>query len=385
MNVLTAQVKAKRNGGKIIMVGVPVKPDSVVYYRLNILLNKWANRPDVFVYRESTPFAALGRNLLIQFALKVPQITHILFVDSDEAPPDDTIDRLLAHDKDIVTAATPMVKEGKIGWNVMALGTKAMSYGAMDYDELPTDLFEIEGCGAGCMLVKREVFETMDWPHFKDVFDRKGWRQGQDIYFINKAKSLGFKAFCDPTIKCEHNKNNVDLLKLAELMRNSFSLGMNGYGTHLPILVSIAGLTEGPILELGAGVYSTPILHEMCVPKKRPITTCEQNPSWFKSVSKYQNDWHKMLLVDNWETCEVFNGQQWDVVFVDHNPSIRRHVDIRRLKNKAQYMVVHDTDNPGYQYEPVLGEFKYRYDYKKMEPWTTVVSNFNKLDFLKGE
>lgn len=37
-------------------------------------------------------------------------------------------------------------------------------------------------------------------------------------------------------------------------------------------------------------------------------------------------------------------------------------------------MVVHDTEDVTV-YEPVLSQFKYRYDYKRMKPWTTIVSN----------
>ena len=37
-----------------------------------------------------------------------------------------------------------------------------------------------------------------------------------------------------------------------------------GYGTHLPLLMEFVLKTEGPILEQGAGMFSTPILHHLC-------------------------------------------------------------------------------------------------------------------------
>jgi hypothetical protein len=88
-------------------------------------------------------------------------------------------------------------------------------------------------------------------------------------------------------------------------------------------------------------------------------------------------------LVDNWDNCEVFNTREWDVVLVDHKPANRRAIDIDRLRNKARYIVVHDSDEPLYGYEPVLSKFKYRYDSKRLSPGTSVVSNFNSLKFLE--
>lgn len=46
-----------------------------------------------------------------------------------------------------------------------------------------------------------------------------------------------------------------------------------------------------------------------------------------------------------------------------------------RLAHGCEYMVVHDTEDAGYGYEPLLSQFKYRYDYKRMKPYTTIVSN----------
>jgi hypothetical protein len=42
--------------------------------------------------------------------------------------------------------------------------------------------------------------------------------------------------------------------------------------------------------------------------------------------------------------------------------------------NNASFMVIHDTEQPIYKYEPALVLFKYRWDFKAMSPYTTVVS-----------
>ena len=370
------QAKARANGGKIIMVGMPIRQDHLVDARAIRYVTKLANRPDVFSYYVPSPFAAHGRNLIIRYAkLKVPEVSNILFVDADTIPPEETLDKLLAHDKDIVTAVQPLAITGRgIVWNVMPYrGKKVSNFVPMNYIGLPDKLFRIAGCGFGAILVKRRVLEKMEWPYFKDIFTPNKWAMGQDMYFISKAMDLGFEIWADPNLQCEHSKK-VDLLSLAPF-------ASAGYGSHAPILAAIVSQSTGPILELGCGLQSTPLLHQMCLTTKRNLTSCESDVNWFETFLKYKTNWHQMLLVDNWDKCQVFD-KKWDVVFVDHAPESRRITDVKRLKDKAHFIIIHDTKEAKY---PVLDEFKYRCDYRQLKPWTTVVSNFDSLDFLKGE
>ncbi|HET6447102.1 MAG TPA: hypothetical protein VFI27_21275 [candidate division Zixibacteria bacterium] len=51
-----------------------------------------------------------ARNELVRFFLSQEQLTHIFFVDSDTIPPEDAIQKLLAHDLPFVTGLTPILK-----------------------------------------------------------------------------------------------------------------------------------------------------------------------------------------------------------------------------------------------------------------------------------
>jgi hypothetical protein len=42
--------------------------------------------------------------------------------------------------------------------------------------------------------------------------------------------------------------------------------------------------------------------------------------------------------------------------------------------------VVHDTESPHYRFEDLLQSFRYRYTYKRVTPWTCVVSMFEPFD-----
>jgi len=413
--VFKAQLKARANGGKIIMIGVPISPSRLADVELATQIDTWDNRPDVFSYYKATPFCAFGRNQIVRYAmLKVPEVSHIMFFDSDTIPPPETLDVLLSHDKDIVTGVQPLflASKGGIVWNVMAsvddIGPS--SFEPIGYGNLPNELFKIKTCGFGAVLIKRGVFEKMGWPWFKDLFAPDRWAVGQDAFFTTKAQECGYEVWADPNLQCGHNKN-INLLEVARLMygnrkrisdlrpslflecdydKNDMSLineakvMSRGYATHIPVIASVIAHTSGPVLELGCGFGSTPLLHQMCLSTRREIVSCDSSTKWIDALSKYRNNGHHLISVDDWDKCEVFD-KEWGVVFVDHKPIRQRAPHVQRLMNKAQYIIVHDTDSSLYGYEPVFDKFKYRYDYTELRPWTTVVSNFNSLDFLKGE
>lgn len=149
---------------------------------------------------------------------------------------------------------------------------------------------------------------------------------------------------------------------------------MDPYGTHLPILIKALALTRtGPVLELGCGDYSTPILHEACV--GRQLLSLDSNVEYVERFASFQGDGHELRWVQSWDAIDLAD-RVWDVVLVDHYPAARRGHDIARLADRARFIVVHDSeDRINYGYDSVLPGFRFRYDYKRLHPWTTVVSN----------
>lgn len=49
--------------------------------------------------------------------------------------------------------------------------------------------------------------------------------------------------------------------------------------THIPILAAVVAMTDGPVLELGTGLNSTPLLSEMCFHMSRDLYSIETDPS----------------------------------------------------------------------------------------------------------
>ena len=90
----------------------------------------------------------------------------LFFVDDDIELPDDALTRLLAHDKPFVTGiyyrrsppCDPLIyKQEEEGWYMPLLPDKDYQTG---------ELIQVDGCGLGCALIHRSVFEAILETHF---------------------------------------------------------------------------------------------------------------------------------------------------------------------------------------------------------------------------
>ena len=149
------------------------------------------------------------------------------------------------------------------------------------------------------------------------------------------------------------------------------------WGSHLPVLIKTMSLTNGDVLEMGMGFYSTPYLHWVCDMQKRKLVSYESIEKYFRLFRQYKSESHEITFIKDWDSAAI--EKPWDVVLIDHDPAIRRIIDIKRLANLAKYIVVHDTqpeEDWSYKYSEIYPLFKYRYNYTKVISHTSVLSNF---------
>lgn len=70
------------------------------------------------------------------------------------------------------------------------------------FHEIPDELFEVGGCGFGCVLMNTEVFLSVQAKHgnmFAPIANN-----GEDIAFCWRARDCGYKIWCDPSVICGH-------------------------------------------------------------------------------------------------------------------------------------------------------------------------------------
>lgn len=123
---------------------------------------------------------------------------YVLWLDSDMVFNENILDELLEHDKDFVTGAyfrrkppyTPVL------YKKIRMGATTEECITEEFGDFPRKrLFEVDSCGFGACVMKVQVL--------KDVLEKKGQMfspitgYGEDISFCIRAKSIGYKIYCD--------------------------------------------------------------------------------------------------------------------------------------------------------------------------------------------
>lgn len=154
-----------------------------------------------------------------------------------------------------------------------------------------------------------------------------------------------------------------------------------GWTTHMPMLIKTVQMSKGDVIEVGGGIFSTPLLHWLCKILNRKLITYENEPTFYRLAHEFQSPSHRIRWIDNWDDMDFKTHR--GVVFIDHHPSERRGIDVINYKDSADYIVMHDSEKPEkHSYDKVWEHFKYVYHWKDCKPWTSVVSNFKDLSNL---
>jgi len=142
------------------------------------------------------------RNQIVGQALQMG-CTHLLMMDADQVYPVDTIPRLLAHNLPIVHASVH--RRYPPFDSILYQGDLNGYTNKTDFTD--GDLVEVSACGTGCVLYHTKVFQEMEPPWYEFVPNpnkEKGGTVGEDIWFCEKVRKLGYKVMVDTSIKVGH-------------------------------------------------------------------------------------------------------------------------------------------------------------------------------------
>jgi GT2 family glycosyltransferase len=120
---------------------------------------------------------------------------YLFFLDVDVFASPKTIQKLIEKEKNIISGPYHM---------------KAAPYQPQAYKQKENDAYElmkitekkvveVDACGTGCLLIKKEVFEKIGFPYFFCVDEGK--EIGEDLFFCRKAKKAGYRIYYDNTIE----------------------------------------------------------------------------------------------------------------------------------------------------------------------------------------
>src|SRR5678816_1277742 len=82
--------------------------------------------------------------------------------------------------------------------------------------------------------------------------------------------------------------------------KNEGDSPMDIVASHQRCLIAAMMRTTGPVLELGVGWYSTPLLHEICKVQKRKLLTFDNNSDWLVQFLPLRSEYHYLNLVQWW-------------------------------------------------------------------------------------
>lgn len=154
---------------------------------------------DTYLFFDSSTILLNQREKLIENAKDI-KCDYVLWLDSDMMFPSTTALRLLAHNKDIV--ACNYMKRSK--------PLKTVAYTDLtNWDswlplEPKDDLVKVEGVGMGCMLIKTEIFNSLQKPYFEFTYkgDTQDW-YGEDFMLLTKLRLNEFNVYIDTILSMD--------------------------------------------------------------------------------------------------------------------------------------------------------------------------------------
>lgn len=154
---------------------------------------------------------ATARNNIAEKA-KSLNVDYVMMVDSDVVLPKDALLNLMEHNVDVVAgyyAHRNRANDETKKTNLCKLGELNYSK-QFTFDELKEKaerdefLLRIHGCGMGCILIRRSVFERLSYPYYKWTDYGNGLMLSEDLYFCEQCKHEHIKIYADPRVKCGH-------------------------------------------------------------------------------------------------------------------------------------------------------------------------------------
>lgn len=143
-----------------------------------------------------------GRDELAREAMGA-QFDYMLWLDSDMVFPENVFSTLMnGMEKTGAALVTGIYRGRRYPFKKLVYRLVSQFQGIPYGEELPGELFPIEGCGFGCVLVDVKAIAEVH-KRFNAVFAPTG-ALSEDLAFCYRLKELGYQMYAEPSIKCSH-------------------------------------------------------------------------------------------------------------------------------------------------------------------------------------
>ena len=128
------------------------------------------------------------------------------------------------------------------------------------------------------------------------------------------------------------------------------------YCTYVPMLYESCRITDGPVVELGVGLCSTPLLNALLTfgTAPRELYSLDDDASWLSLMrSRVSRDHHSFTHITDWVSqIAPFVDLMPSVAFIDHGDpkSILQSKQLRwdaiaAFEHHAEIIIIHDASN----------------------------------------
>ena len=196
-----------------ILIAVPCLDQCPIQFAHSLATLTSYGIPDtkISIWFNSGSLVYTSRNEIAKKAL-LDEADLVMWFDSDMVFNPDTLIRLLKHIDDgadmvcgIYYRRTPPFTPTV--FKTMEIDEKRQEAVWEEFEEIPNELFEVAGCGFGCVLMKTEIF-VATFGKFGNMFAPIG-NIGEDIAFCWRARKCGYKIMADPSIGLGHVGNTI--------------------------------------------------------------------------------------------------------------------------------------------------------------------------------
>jgi GT2 family glycosyltransferase len=147
---------------------------------------------------------------------------YVLWLDSDMTFPDTLLEDLLRDmdGRDIVCGLFHMRRPPykPALYRKLRQGLTPAENESEGYNDHPKDqIFEVEGCGFACVLLRTNVLRDVRKRYHECFAPLPGY--GEDLSFCIRARALGYRIWCDPQLEIGHRAETIVTSKTFEAYR----------------------------------------------------------------------------------------------------------------------------------------------------------------------
>jgi len=202
-------------GRRKIAIGLPLTDEKIYtqFFTSFVIMSK----PDYTLLLPKFPghIDAIRNNLVTQ-ALE-EDCTHLILMDTDQIYPQDCIEKLLSHDKDVI--GTPVHRRWPPFDPILYRGKPGAYTHVPDKECYSGDLVKIDATGCGCLMLNTSIFFDIQMPWFQTTINEEGKTIGEDIGLCAKLRDNDIDIYVDTSIEIGHlttyevNRSTYELYK----------------------------------------------------------------------------------------------------------------------------------------------------------------------------